>query len=96
MRAIAPDGTAYELTGPEGAPMVVLIHGLGLNRACWRWTIPALADGYRVLSYDLFGHGQSAPPPETPSLSLFQGNWPICWTIAARPPSPSPDFPSAG
>ncbi len=71
MRAIAPDGTAYELTGPEGAPMVVLIHGLGLNRACWRWTIPALADGYRVLSYDLFGHGQSAPPPETPSLSLF-------------------------
>lgn len=71
MSAVAPDGTAYEITGREGAPTIVLIHGLGLNRECWQWTIPALADGYRVLSYDLFGHGQSAAPPETPSLSLF-------------------------
>ncbi|TMV09074.1 alpha/beta fold hydrolase [Ruegeria sediminis] len=68
---IAPDGSAYELAGPEHAPCVVLIHGLGLNRACWQWTIPALADGYRVLSYDLYGHGDSVDPPEAPSLSLF-------------------------
>lgn len=67
----APDGTVYELSGPANAPVVVMIHGLGLNRACWQWTVPALADRYRVLSYDLFGHGQSAAPPETPSLSLF-------------------------
>lgn len=71
MSMIAPDGTAYEVTGPEGAPVIVLIHGLGLNRDCWRWTTPALADGYRILSYDLYGHGASAAPPETPSLSLF-------------------------
>ena len=68
---VAPDGTAFELSGPEDAPVVVLIHGLGLNRACWRWTVPALADRYRILSYDLFGHGRSADPPHTPSLSLF-------------------------
>ncbi|MCE8553864.1 alpha/beta fold hydrolase [Ruegeria pomeroyi] len=68
---VAPNGTAYEITGPADAPCVVLIHGLGLNRACWQWTGPALADGYRVLSYDLYGHGESAVPPETPSLSLF-------------------------
>lgn len=71
MNAIAPDGTAFELTGPKGAPVVVLIHGLGLNRECWQWTIPALSDRYRVLTYDLYGHGQSAIPPEEPSLSLF-------------------------
>lgn len=65
------DGTSYELTGPEGAPMVVMIHGLGLNRACWQWTTPALSDRYRILNYDLWGHGQSAAPPETPSLALF-------------------------
>jgi pimeloyl-ACP methyl ester carboxylesterase len=67
----APDGTAYELIGSAGNPVVVMIHGLGLNRACWQWTIPALQDRYRVLSYDLYGHGQSAPPSGTPSLALF-------------------------
>jgi pimeloyl-ACP methyl ester carboxylesterase len=67
----APDGTAYELTGPATGPVVVMIHGLGLNRACWQWTTPALDDRYRVLSYDLYGHGQSGLPPDTPSLSLF-------------------------
>lgn len=67
----APDGTAYTLIGPAEVPVVVMIHGLGLNRDCWQWTTPALNDHYRVLCYDLYGHGQSAPPPETPSLSLF-------------------------
>ncbi len=67
----APDGTAYELSGPETAPVVVLIHGLGLNKECWQWTTPALADDYRVLTYDLYGHGDSPVPPQTPSLTLF-------------------------
>ena len=69
--ARAPDGTYYELTGPETAPVVVLIHGLGLNRECWQWMIPALSDRHRLLSYDLYGHGKSAAPPDEPSLSLF-------------------------
>ena len=65
------DGTVYELSGPEGAPVVVLIHGLGLNRHVWRWHEPTLATRYRVLNYDLGGHGESALPSETPSLTLF-------------------------
>jgi len=73
MTGITPDGTAYDLVGPTGAPVVVLIHGLGLNQACWQWTVPALTDAYQVLIYDLFGHGQSGPPTETPSLSMFSG-----------------------
>ncbi len=67
----APDGTAYEISGAPDGPNVVLIHGLGLNQDCWQWTIPALVDRFRILSYDLYGHGASANPPETPSLSLF-------------------------
>lgn len=70
---LAPDGTYFKMEGPEGAPVVVLIHGLGLNRDCWQWTIPALSDRYRVLSYDLFGHGKSVAPPLEPNLSLFSG-----------------------
>lgn len=69
--AFAPDGTAYDVSGPATAPVVVMIHGLGLNRACWQWTAPALQDRYRVLTYDLYGHGDSAPPPATPDLRLF-------------------------
>ena len=66
-----PDGTQFEMTGPVDAPVVVLIHGLGLNKECWQCTTPALSDIYRVLSYDLYGHGVSVAPPQTPSLSLF-------------------------
>ena len=69
--ALAPDGTQFELFGPADAPVVVLIHGLGLNQECWQWTTPALTDSYRVLTYNLYGHGGSSAPPETPCLSLF-------------------------
>ena len=69
MCGMTPDGTVFEGAG-EGHP-VILIHGLGLSRECWDWTVPALADGYRVIRYDLHGHGESANPTETPSLSLF-------------------------
>ncbi len=71
MRGMGTDGTVYEIHGVEEGPVVVLIHGLGLNRECWEWTVPALADRYRVVTYDLYGHGESVNPPETPSLSLF-------------------------
>ncbi|MFY9245109.1 MAG: alpha/beta fold hydrolase [Roseicyclus sp.] len=71
MKGTAPDGTAYELVGSPSAPVVVLIHGLGLNKDCWQWMVPALTDGYRVLRYDLFGHGESSAPPDEPSLPLF-------------------------
>jgi pimeloyl-ACP methyl ester carboxylesterase len=66
-----PSGTAYDLKGPEGAPVVVLVHGLGLTRATWRDHVPILAENFRVLTYDLCGHGQSALPPSRPSLTVL-------------------------
>lgn len=68
---MAPDGTAYDLAGPEGAPVVVLIHGLGLTRATWTDHVPSFADRFRVLTYDLCGHGESALPKEPPSLTVL-------------------------
>lgn len=64
------DGTSYEISGERG-PVVVLIHGLGLNRSSWQWQVSALAKEFRAVTYDLYGHGDSADPPELPSLSLF-------------------------
>ena len=70
MPSVTPRGTAYESFG-KGANTVVLVHGLGLNRRSWQWQVPALAQQFRVLTYDLHGHGESSVPPATPSLTLF-------------------------
>jgi (E)-2-((N-methylformamido)methylene)succinate hydrolase len=65
-------GTAYEIAGPENAPCVVLIHGLGLTRfSTWGTILPALAERYRVISYDLLGHGESDPPGQPVTLSAL-------------------------
>ncbi len=67
------EGTAYEVAGPEhgAGPPVVLVHGLGMTRAMWDWQWPALTARFRVLRYDLLGHGASAKPPGPYSLTRF-------------------------
>jgi len=51
-----------ELSGPDEAPPVILIHGLGLGLSLWDGILPALAH-LRVLTLDLRGHGLSDCPP---------------------------------
>jgi len=63
------EGTAYSVVG-SGEP-VVLVHGLGMHRGMWRWQIPALADRFTVVTYDLLGHGDSKNPPIDCTLSDF-------------------------
>ncbi|MEM7058103.1 MAG: alpha/beta fold hydrolase [Pseudomonadota bacterium] len=67
----APDGTVFDLHGSLEAPVVALIHGLGLCRHLWVRHLPALSARYRVLNYDLYGHGDSAPPPSEASLTVY-------------------------
>jgi pimeloyl-ACP methyl ester carboxylesterase len=62
-------GTQYERVGH--GPDVVLIHGLGLSHAMWQWQVPRLAERFRVLSYDLLGHGGSARPGGAYSMAGF-------------------------
>lgn len=71
MNRVTADGTACTLSGPEDAPVVALVHGLGLHRGTFRDYVPTLAHSYRVVAYDLYGHGESAAPPERPGLSLY-------------------------
>ena len=50
---------AYEVTG--SGPLVVLSHGIGDRRQAYRFLAPRLAQaGYRVVSADLRGHGDSS------------------------------------
>jgi pimeloyl-ACP methyl ester carboxylesterase len=55
---------AYEVHG-EGERVLVLIHGLLMNRHMYDRLAPAMAaTGHRVVTIDLLGHGESDRPPE--------------------------------
>jgi pimeloyl-ACP methyl ester carboxylesterase len=64
-------GTSFDITGQVGAPVLVLIHGLGLTRTTWEDFVPVLVQDYRVVTYDLCGHGDSLMPPVKPSLTAL-------------------------
>jgi 3-oxoadipate enol-lactonase len=53
---------SYELDGPAGAPVVTLSHSIAADLTMWDATLPALRDRYRVLRYDIRGHGGSQAP----------------------------------
>lgn len=50
-------------TGPADAPVVVLHASLGSSLAMWEPQVAALAERFRVVRYDLRGHGGSPRPP---------------------------------
>lgn len=54
----------YQIEG-EG-PVLLLTHGFSASSAMWRQNVPALADaGWRVVTWDMRGHGQSDSPDDT-------------------------------
>jgi 3-oxoadipate enol-lactonase len=62
--ALARDGTDihYWVAGPDEAPAVVLTHGVTLDHGTYAGQVPALLEaGYRVITWDMRGHGLSRP-----------------------------------
>ena len=57
----------HRLDGPDGAPPLILGPSLGTSLALWEPQLTALARHYRVLRYDLPGHGAS-PAATLPDL----------------------------
>ncbi|GAC1402233.1 MAG: 3-oxoadipate enol-lactonase [Candidatus Velthaea sp.] len=47
----------YELSGPANAPVVIFANSLGTNVHVWDEQIAAFANEFRVLRYDMRGHG---------------------------------------
>jgi 3-oxoadipate enol-lactonase len=62
---------ACQVDGPDEGPVLVLSHTLATSRAMWRRQIPHLARRYRVISYDMRGHGESAAPDYPYSLEML-------------------------
>jgi pimeloyl-ACP methyl ester carboxylesterase len=64
----------YRIAGPdprEGAPVLLLVHGMAGSSETWRDVAPALAGDHTVLAPDLIGHGGSAKPRHDYSLGAF-------------------------
>ncbi|SPF38909.1 4-carboxymuconolactone decarboxylase / 3-oxoadipate enol-lactonase [Candidatus Sulfopaludibacter sp. SbA4] len=59
------DGTRlyYRLEGREDLPALIFSHSLGVDHGQWDMQMPALLPHFRVLRYDIRGHGASDAPP---------------------------------
>ncbi|MEM7210250.1 MAG: alpha/beta fold hydrolase [Pseudomonadota bacterium] len=62
-------GTACSISG--SGKVLVLIHGVGLDRALWDQHAEELSRDYCVIRLDLPGHGDSAPAPEGATIETF-------------------------
>lgn len=54
----------------QGEPLL-LVHGLGSSARDWEPQIAAFAERYRVIAFDLRGHGRSERPDEPYSMRRF-------------------------
>jgi len=64
--------THYRWHGPIDGPVIVAVHGLTTPATVWNGMIPFLtAQGYRVLSYDLYGRGFSDAPSGAQNIAFF-------------------------
>src|ERR1700693_6388760 len=53
---------AYDIAGPEAAPVVCMTHSLASDGGMWAEQVPPLLTaGFRVLRIDMRGHGGSDP-----------------------------------
>ncbi len=55
----------YEVAG--NGPAVVLSHGYSATAGMWRPQVPVLSERYRVITWDMRGHGES-DSPDDPAL----------------------------
>lgn len=66
MSSLIVDGVrlAYRLDGDENSPTIVLVNSLGADLRMWNPQVDALSRSFRILRYDIRGHGQSGVSDE--------------------------------
>ncbi|GAA2821037.1 alpha/beta hydrolase [Saccharopolyspora taberi] len=71
-----PDGLALAATthGDPAAPEILFVHGLGQSRLSWQRQVDALADRFRIVTFDLRGHGASSRP-DAPDAYTDGARW---------------------
>lgn len=64
MPKVAVNGINFHYWQVGNGPHMIFLHGLTGNLAAWHFTqVPAFRNEYRILTYDLRGHGHSDMPP---------------------------------
>lgn len=70
--ALSKGVTHFQWHGPARGPVIVLVHGLTTPSFVWRGMTRRLAnEGYRVLTYDLYGRGYSDKPKGPQNRRFF-------------------------
>lgn len=64
MIEVAGANVRVRMEGPEAAPPVILMHGFIYSLESFDAWAEALKDDYRVIRFDLLGHGLSGPDPQ--------------------------------
>ncbi len=62
---------SYDDYGPDEAPVIIFIHGFPFNKSMWNLQVEALKEEYRVIRYDIRGHGRSDSGNEVFTIELF-------------------------
>ena len=62
---------SYSDHGPDDAPVIIFIHGFPLNKSMWNIQVEALKENYRVIAYDIRGHGNSDAGIDEFFIELF-------------------------
>ncbi len=61
----------YLVDGPATAPAVLLSHSLATTMSMWKDQVPVLARDFRVIRYDMRGHGRSGVSPAPYDFALL-------------------------
>jgi pimeloyl-ACP methyl ester carboxylesterase len=64
MMTIAGANVRVRIEGPDSAPPIILLHGFIYSLESFDAWASELSDSYRVIRFDLLGHGLSGPDPE--------------------------------
>lgn len=62
---------SYNDEGPDDTTIIIFIHGFPFNKSMWAMQVDLLKNDYRVIAYDVRGHGQSDDGNEDFSIDTF-------------------------
>jgi len=62
---------SYTDEGPENAPVIIFIHGFPFSKEMWNRQLDKLGESFRVIAYDVRGHGNSYFGTDDFSIELF-------------------------
>lgn len=64
-------GVSYTDEGSKMAQSIIFIHGFPLNKSMWENQVEFLKESFRVITYDIRGHGKTDNGSEEYSIELF-------------------------